>query len=176
MSETDALDVVAPVAHARRGAQRPAELMTAPVVVLSLVALVINDHWLKGAHASWLTGKASDVAGLVVAPVMLVGLVEVAAWLLERKPPGSHRSMVVAAVAVGIVFATIQVLPPATEAYAKIAGWSAHLVAGLMPFVSSAGGPANVTADPTDLVALFALLVPLRLSTASTSSMPGNQS
>ncbi len=39
--------------------------------MLALVVLVLNDHVLKQAYPGMLTGKLSDVAGLVVAPLLL---------------------------------------------------------------------------------------------------------
>ncbi|MCZ7683483.1 MAG: hypothetical protein M5U28_33725 [Sandaracinaceae bacterium] len=47
-----------------------------PLWWASLALLVANDHWLKGADLlpGWLTGKLSDLAGLIVAPVLLSAL------------------------------------------------------------------------------------------------------
>ena len=42
-----------------------------PVTVLALVVLVLNDHVLKAAQPGWLTGKLSDVVGLVLAPPLV---------------------------------------------------------------------------------------------------------
>ena len=44
-----------------------------PGSVLALVVLVLNDHVLKQAWPGPVTGKLSDVAGLVVAPLLLAG-------------------------------------------------------------------------------------------------------
>lgn len=132
-------------------------------MVVALVALIVNDHWLKAAYPSWLTGKISDIAGLIVAPVLLVSVVELAAWSAGRKANLRLR-MAFAAGLVGVVFTSIQLVPTVTGFYAEFAGHSAGLVAAIVPFVSSSGGPAGVTADPTDLVALVALIVPLRFS------------
>ena len=41
--------------------------------------LALNDHVLKQAWPGWVTGKLSDVAGLVVAPAVLA--VRARAWL-----------------------------------------------------------------------------------------------
>lgn len=167
MSDSTAITFAGPEAVERAHPERhrrPAELLAAPVVVLCLLALVVNDHWLKAAHTSWLTGKISDVAGLVVAPVLLLSLAETVAWLGGRTLTDSNRLMRAAAGAVGIAFAAIQLVPAAAGFYSDLAGHTASFVAALVPFVSSGGGPANVTADPTDLIALVALAVPIRLS------------
>ena len=42
-----------------------------PLAVGSLVLLALNDHVLKQAWPGWVTGKLSDLAGLVVAPLVL---------------------------------------------------------------------------------------------------------
>ena len=46
-----------------------------PVTVGSFALLLVNDHWLKPYHPGWLSGKLSDVAFMVVAPLWLF-----AAW------------------------------------------------------------------------------------------------
>ena len=78
--------------------------LASPVAVVSLVLLVLeDDHLLKQAWPGVVTGKLSDVAGLVVAPLLLtVGLAAVglrqpctwacaltASWLHRRQ--GEHR-------------------------------------------------------------------------------------
>jgi hypothetical protein len=50
-----------------------------PLALGSWSVLLLNDHWLKHAHPGWLSGKLSDVAFMVLAPLWLQ-----AAWLLLR--------------------------------------------------------------------------------------------
>jgi len=46
-----------------------------PLWWAALVVLILNDHLLKSSIAAgWLTGKLSDIAGMIVAPVLLVAL------------------------------------------------------------------------------------------------------
>lgn len=47
-----------------------------PVWWCALVVLLLNDHVLKGAGLvpAWLTGKLSDFAGLIVAPILAAAL------------------------------------------------------------------------------------------------------
>jgi hypothetical protein len=45
-----------------------------PVFLISLVVLIINDQYLKYQYSNWLTGKLSDVAGLIVLPLFLATL------------------------------------------------------------------------------------------------------
>jgi len=102
-----------------------------------LVVLVLNDHVLKGAGVlpGWLTGKLSDVAGLVVAPVL-------AAVLLRAQTP---RARWVAFAVVALPFAAL-----------NLSSAFAHAVEAL---TAALGVPWRVTVDPTDLCALVVLPV-----------------
>jgi hypothetical protein len=118
-------------------ALRPIRALLHPLWLGSLAVLVLNDHVLKGAGIlpGAVTGKLSDFAGLVVAPVLLAALVRV------RGP----RGLLAAHVAVGVVFSAIQLSAIAAEL------WSGAMAA--------VGFPWLITRDPTDLMALPALLV-----------------
>lgn len=117
-----------PALHPARGLLHPAWLA-------SLFVLALNDHLLKGSGllSPVLTGKLSDVAGLLVAPLLLAALLRV-----QRLGP-----WVACHLAVGAVFSAIQLSAPLA------AGWSA-----LMGMV---GFPWVITRDPSDLLALPAL-------------------
>lgn len=108
-----------------------------PVWLAAVATLAINDHLLKGSDLlpGWFTGKLSDVAGLFAAPLLL-------AVLVRAK---SHTSWVAAHVAIGLVFASIQVSTAAAD------GWSA--------LMGTVGFPWAITSDPTDLLTLPALLL-----------------
>lgn len=112
-----------------------------PLWLVSLGLLVINDHFLKGSGIlpAVVTGKLSDFAGLVVAPALLAVLLRLS----------SRQSFVLAHVATGAVFAGIKVLPGFARAF--------EAVAGLGPFTW------QITVDPTDLIALPALVVSYRV-------------
>jgi hypothetical protein len=101
-----------------------------PVTVAGVIVLLVNDHLLKQAWPGFVTGKLSDVAGLVVAPALL-------ALLLWR------RADLAATILTGVLFALVKT----TETGAEIASHAWTLVAG----------PSRVLADPTDLLALPAL-------------------
>ncbi|PRQ07094.1 hypothetical protein [Enhygromyxa salina] len=122
----------------------PARALLSPAWLLALAVLITNDHWLKGADVipAWLTGKLSDFAGMLVAPVLLAALLRVR----------TRGALAACHVAVGLVFAAIQLSPAC-----------AGLWSGLMGLV---GFPWVITCDPTDLLALpllglsWQLLVP----------------
>lgn len=117
-------------------ARRPARALVHPLWWAALLLLVLNDHGLKS--AGWLpgalTGKLSDVAGLIVAPALL-------ATLLRCR---TRRALALAHGAVGAGFAAINLWPAAAAAVE----WATALT----PF------PWRITVDPTDLLALPALL------------------
>jgi hypothetical protein len=134
-------------------ALRPERALLHPLWLVALAVLVLNDHALKGAGIlpGALTGKLSDVAGLVVAPALLATLVRV------RGP----RGWVLAHVAVGLVFSAIQLSAAAAMA------WSEAMAAVGFPWV--------ITRDPTDLLTLPALaLSAVALRGAVRRSTPGS--
>ncbi len=119
----------------------PLRALLSPFWLGALALLVVNDHFLKGAGLlpGEVTGKLSDFAGLFLAPTLM------AAVLLVR----SRRGLLACHIAVGIVFAAIQVSAEAA------AGWSAMM--GLVGF------PWHITRDVTDLIALPALVASWQL-------------
>lgn len=120
---------------------RPARALLTPTWVGALALLVANDHWLKGSGLlpDVMTGKLSDFAGLLVAPVLLATLLRVR----------SRKALLACHVAVAAVFAGIQLS-------AGFAGqWSALM--GVF------GHPWQITCDPTDLIALPFLLLSWKL-------------
>jgi hypothetical protein len=103
-----------------------------PLWLGALVLLVVNDHFLKGAGVlpGWVTGKLSDLAGMLVAPVVLASLLAVR----------TRRGFLLAHVAVGAVFGAIKLSPEAARGL--------EALTALGPF------PWTVAVDPTDLIAL----------------------
>lgn len=107
----------------------------APATLLALAVLALNDHVLKQAAPGVVTGKLSDVAGLVVAPPLLaVGL-----SLLRVRRPAQ-----VALVTTGVGFTLVKTTEWGVEAANAV--WSVIW-------------PTEMLRDPTDLLALPALLL-----------------
>jgi branched-subunit amino acid permease len=121
-----------------------------PVALLAMVVLVVNDWVLKPrCGPSGDTGKLSDLAGLAAAPVVLtalIGLVLLAARRLGARvdPKLSHRRLVLAIAATGVVFAAIKLDERAARMFVELIG----LVR-----------PASVALDRTDLLCLPMLAV-----------------
>jgi hypothetical protein len=119
-----------------------------PVTLASAIVLLINDWVLKPSASAprWLTGKLSDVAGLVVAPLVATAAVGLVLWIARRPEPGlTRRRLAVAIAGVGAAFVVVKLVPAAAEAVAR--AWGA-IAPG-----------ARIVADPTDLVALPALAI-----------------
>jgi outer membrane protein assembly factor BamB len=118
-----------------------------PAWWIALVVLVVNDHALKGAGLlpAAITGKLSDFAGLIVAPIVLAALCRAR----------SRRGAAAAVVAVGVWFALVKALPPAAAAWEQL--------------TALAGVPWRLVADPTDLIALPMAWVGWRLLLATAS-------
>ena len=111
-----------------------------PGSVLALVVLVLNDHVLKQAWPGWVTGKLSDVAGLVVAPVLLATVLAVV------RTPGA-MPLALAATGAGFVFC-------------KTSSFGAEVTSSVW---SLFGTPTMIRADVTDLLALPALYAAWRI-------------
>lgn len=146
------------------------ERLLDPVVLIAVGLLVLNDHVFKRLWPSAITGKLSDVAGLVFFPLFLQALWEVCGQVRRSPVRHSQRVLVVAVVLTGAVFGAIQVLPAAAEAY------RVGLGALQWPFVAAfellQGHPrpalsrVHLTPDVTDLLTLPALGLPLWLGRA----------
>ena len=106
-----------------------------PAFLVAVFVLVVNDHVLKhGVLAGVITGKVSDFAGLFFAPVVVAAVFGVK----------SRRGLVLSGLVVGGVFAAIN---------------TSAVVAAGFDGVASLVYPFHTTVDPTDLVALVAILM-----------------
>ena len=114
-----------------------------PAFLAALAALAVNDHVLKAAAPSALTGKLSDVAGLVVLPVLLC----VALGVRTRRRAWAVH------LAVGAAFAAAQFVT-AEAVHAALGVWPSHV------------------ADPTDLAALAVLPVGVWLALREPPARP----
>ena len=115
-----------------------------PVSLGAILVLLINDHVLRRRWPSWWTGQLGDVAWLVFAPLMLAAVL---AWLI---PPRLRRQEAI----VGLLAFTLT-------------GWGFALAKTLPAFhaltvralETALGGTVGLRRDPTDLIALPALLI-----------------
>ncbi len=134
-----------------------------PVVLAAIGLLVINDHFLKAAWPGLVTGKLSDLAGLLFFPLLLQALWEVGLTVIGRPHAPSRLVLVVSIVVTAVVFSVVQLVPLAADAYSQLLGQAQWVVASLLGRAGSEPVPVQVTADPTDLIALPVLLLTYRI-------------
>jgi hypothetical protein len=117
-----------------------------PVALLGLVVMVVNDWILKPRLGpSAVTGKLSDLGGLIAAPVVLTAAIGLVLLLFRAKDPYlTHRRLVIACLATGAVFAAIKLSETA-------ASWFIAVI--------SVVRPATVYLDRTDLLTLPVLAI-----------------
>lgn len=147
-------------------------LVRHPVAVAALVMLFVNDQLLKERFANAVTGKLSDIAGLVLAPIVLVSVLE----LCSRRTTGV--ALMVACTALTVVaFALVQLWWPAGELYERVFGllrWPLDATAALISGgAHSNSGRVQLWRDATDLLALPACVVPVWLAVRRAGSQDG---
>lgn len=130
-----------------------------PAFVAALAVLVVNDRLLKTEWPGVLSGKLSDLAGLFLLGALGFDALDSLGARARWRP--------VFATAVATVFALVKLIAPVT---ALARSGSAHAldllgaVLGWLPTVPADGSGARIVTDPSDLLALPALLLPLLLS------------
>ena len=117
--------------------------LASPWSVGAILVLMLNDHILKASWPGWFTGKLSDFAGMVFFPLL------VAAVVSRRRPEVTVWPLWTGVILTGALFSAINVSPRAVTAIESA-------MAGL-------GVPWQVTADPTDLMALPMLAAPMAI-------------
>jgi hypothetical protein len=121
----------------------PAAALRRPLWWAALATLLVNDHLLKGAGLlpGWITGKLSDVAGMIVAPALAASLI-----------PLRHKGLrALSFLSVAALFAAVKVSPEARDA--------------LVAAAASLGMTWRIVVDPTDTFALAALPLAWSLTT-----------
>ena len=143
----------------------PAGEFLHPLPLAALVLLVVNDWWLK--PGTWvpgaLTGKLSDVAGLLFFPLLVTALADCVGLGLHRIGfrvdfTLRHWKIRAALVLTAVGFAAVKLSPTCNLAAVHIMG--------------SLGLPARIVLDPGDLVALPMLWVAWRVARAEIARVP----
>ena len=118
-----------------------------PSVWLALAVLLLNDHLLKQAYPSWLTGKLSDFAGLYLFPLLLatlmVPLLTLRRWTFDRVGK-------VAFWGTALWFTAMKTTPLINRA--TVSFWEALV-----------DWQVQIVRDPSDLIALPVLLLSWRV-------------
>lgn len=130
-----------------------------PAVLVCLALWIVNDHVLKAAYPSWWTGKLSDVASLAVFPLVPYAAIDL--WRARRGlPPPSPVVLVGWIAATGLVMAMIKTIDVAGDAYRWGLGAMQWPLRALRTGALVPIRRVQLTADPTDLLTLPALIVP----------------
>jgi hypothetical protein len=141
-----------------------------PAALVAVVALVVNDHLLKeSALPAVLTGKLSDVAGLILLPLLLKATWE---WCLHlvgrRRGIGANRIVWAAIGITAAAFTAINVSQAAADVYGRILGFLQWLPSGVWASVHGSPAPPILSSssvpDLADLVVLPASLLPVWLT------------
>ena len=97
------------------------------MALAALATLVLNDHVAKARWHDAVTGKASDVAGLILVPLLLGTALELALGRVCRPRGDDPRVLAPPAMAAlvtttGLAFAATKVWGPAGQAYRVVMG------------------------------------------------------
>jgi hypothetical protein len=162
-----------PVTVARR---TPGDLLLHPLAVAAMAVVIVNDRLLKVRFPSDLTGKLSDVAGLIFFPLFVVSVTEGARWLVARdRWPLTPRAVVAVAVAIGLAFVLMKTWHPAGDLYRIGMGVVVWPVDAIASLVRGDGLPPleriALVADRTDLLALPALVAPWWIATRMAANL-----
>ena len=117
-----------------------------PVSMGAVVVLLLNDHWLRWAHPSWVTGKLGDAAWLIFSPLIAALVV---AWIVPRGLTGKWHERVVGWVSfggIGAWFALAKTVP-------FVHGWTLDALEGVT------GWRGMLLMDASDLLTLPALCI-----------------
>ena len=157
------------------GAPLAGQALLRPFVGSALAVLLVNDHLLKRRWPGLITGKLSDVAGLVFFPVLLVTLWEGLRALGRGRSGGGARlharadawstDVIVAGLITAVGFSVVKLSNSAAGWYSAALGdlqWPVRAAVALARGATVHGpSPILVRADPWDLIALPAILVGL---------------
>lgn len=140
----------------------PGDGLLHPAVLAAISLLILNDHVLKPIAPGVVTGKLSDLAGLLFFPLLLVAAWEVGTATVTRWRGPTRRPLVLAVVATCLAFIAVKTLPAATSLFSSTLGWIQWLAAVVVHWFGGTPAPAQwavaVAQDPTDLVALVSLV------------------
>lgn len=143
--------------------ERAGGAFTDPLTWLAIGLLVPNDHVLKRVAPSPFTGKLSDFAGLAFFPLLLEALCEGALVAFGRYRGPSMRRLGACIAITGVCFAWMKLTSFGASVYAfglGLAQWPFRAAFTLCAGESVAHfRSASIVMDPSDLMALSALLL-----------------
>ena len=169
-------------------ARVPGDVLVRPLAVVALMTLIVNDHVLKPRWPGLLTGKLSDLAGLVFLPLLIISLCEVARAAMRRSWRVSERAVIAIVAIVALGFAATKLSTAVAAAYGDVLGWLRWPLIGHRSQVAISHDPTDVLCTPVAIVAwiesrrvmnartlVIAMMIAVGLAAviASGSSKPG---
>lgn len=149
----------------------PGALLFHPLAIASLALLLLNDHYLKQAWPSALSGKLSDIAGVFLTPLTLFSAYELVASRTSAQrlaPQRANRVLALFALATAVGFALPEIWAPADYAYRYGMGLLRFPYRALGSLVSEGVWPefrpVSATPDVTDLLAVPMALAAYRVA------------
>ena len=141
---------------------RRGTLLIHPVAIAAVAVLLLNDHVLKAAFPGFVTGKLSDVAGLVFFPLLLA---EAVAACLRRDP---KQLVPPTAALTALCFALVKLTTAGAAMFALTIGAAQWIVALAVTGHGNLRAVA-VAMDATDLIALPAVVIAVAIARRSSS-------
>jgi hypothetical protein len=133
------------------------ERLLRPLIIASVCVLVVNDHWLKAAYPGVVTGKLSDIAGLVFFPSFLQALWEMLCAGRGKAFEHSRRLLYGCSVLSVAGFVFVKLFPVGGSLYSVVLG-AIHGVPKAIIDLAHLHLPelprARLVQDPGDLLAL----------------------
>ena len=138
------------------------DLLLSPGALVGLAVLIGNDQILKRVAPGIVSGKASDIAGLLFFPFLLAVLFELIASLwCRRKLFISSEWFLVIVLGTGVAFTLMKTWAPAASLYVFLNSVAefpfAAVKAVVMGHYPWTWPTTTIVQDPTDLLALPAL-------------------
>jgi hypothetical protein len=145
-------------------------------VALAVVTLFVNDHFLKRAYPGFVTGKLSDVAGMIFFPLLLAVLVRSVAPASLRDDRAHDRLLLVGCVLTAVVFALTKTMPFANELYRFTWGALQWPYRALVALASGRGLPrvarVVLVRDPSDVLAVPFVVIAYLAGARRVSALP----
>lgn len=92
--------------------------MCHPVAIAAVVVLLVNDHLLKSRWPGPVTGKVSDLAGLVFFPLLLASIWELIARITGHRPSTATPKVVIGCILITAAgFIAVKVSSAASDLY-----------------------------------------------------------
>ncbi len=160
----------------------PGALLFHPLTVLSLLLLLFNDHYLKAAWPSALSGKLSDFAGVFLTPLVAFSAYELLVPRARRnvEPRRENRVLGLLVIATAVGFALPEIWAPADYAYRYGMGVARFPFRALASLLNAGHWPdfqpVVATADASDVLAVPMAFVAYRVGALPDARTPGRSS